>query len=68
MWVLLVEVLDRAIQSVQCMSGWMCRESRMKSGMPFVELKVVVLVVVVIGIGIVIVLRRVQLDARYSVV
>lgn len=36
--------------------------------MPFVELKVVVLVVVVIGIGIVIVLRRVQLDARYSVV
>jgi hypothetical protein len=40
----------------------------MKSGMPFVELKVVVLVVVVIGIGIVIVLRRVQLDARYSVV
>lgn len=32
--------------------------------MPFVELKVVI----VIGIGIVIVLRRVQLDARYSVV
>jgi hypothetical protein len=63
-WVLLVEVLDRAIQSVQCMSGWMCRESRVKSGMPFVELKVVI----VIGIGIVIVLRRVQLDAQYSVV
>jgi hypothetical protein len=41
-----------------------------KSGMPVVvvELKVVVLVVMVIGTGIVIGLRRIQLDARYSVV